>query len=58
MRWTTRNMPSQVGKTAIVTGANSGIGLETAKALAGKGAQVVLGRGGESLQCSLLLRQG
>ena len=42
MRWTTRNMPSQVGKTAIVTGANSGIGLETAKALAGKGAQVVL----------------
>lgn len=42
MRWTTSNMPSQVGKTAIVTGANSGIGLETAKALAGKGAQVVL----------------
>jgi len=42
MRWTTRNMPSQAGKTTIVTGANSGIGLETAKALALAGGQVVL----------------
>jgi len=42
MKWTTDNMPSQAGKTAIVTGGNSGIGLEAAKALAAKGAQVVL----------------
>lgn len=42
MHWTTKDMPSQAGKTAIVTGANSGIGFETAKALAEKGAQVIL----------------
>lgn len=30
------------GKTAIVTGANSGIGFETAKALASRGAHVIL----------------
>lgn len=42
MQWTTQDMPSQAGKTAIVTGANSGIGFETAKALAQKGAQVIL----------------
>jgi len=42
MQWTTLDMPSQAGKTAIVTGANSGIGFETAKTLAEKGAQVIL----------------
>jgi NAD(P)-dependent dehydrogenase (short-subunit alcohol dehydrogenase family) len=35
-------MPDQRGKIAIVTGANSGIGYETARALAFKGAQVIL----------------
>nr|WP_316046060.1 SDR family NAD(P)-dependent oxidoreductase [Planococcus glaciei] len=30
------------GKTAIITGANSGIGLEAAKDLAGKGARIVM----------------
>ena len=42
MNWTARDMPDQSGKTAIVTGANSGLGLETARALAAKGATVIL----------------
>ena len=32
------------GKRAIVTGASSGIGVETARALAGGGAEVILAR--------------
>lgn len=40
--WTIENIPDQTGRTAIVTGANSGIGYEAAKALAGKGAHVIL----------------
>jgi len=36
----TADIPSLAGKVAIVTGANTGIGLETAKELARKGAQV------------------
>ena len=36
-------IPSQVGRTAIVTGANTGIGLEVASALAAAGATTVLG---------------
>src|ERR687886_621978 len=40
--WTAARMPSQAGKTAVVTGATSGLGFYTALALAGAGAMVVL----------------
>ena len=40
--WTLDNMPDQTGRVAIVTGANTGIGYETARALAHKGADVTL----------------
>ena len=40
--WTAAQLEEQGGKLAVVTGANSGIGLETARALAARGAQVVL----------------
>jgi NAD(P)-dependent dehydrogenase (short-subunit alcohol dehydrogenase family) len=40
--WNMNSVPSQEGKTAIVTGANTGLGYETALALAGKGSEVIL----------------
>ncbi|MBI3565899.1 MAG: SDR family oxidoreductase [Elusimicrobia bacterium] len=41
-RWTLDDLPSQRGRLAVVTGANSGIGYQTAVGLAAKGARVVL----------------
>ncbi|MBB4378445.1 NAD(P)-dependent dehydrogenase, short-chain alcohol dehydrogenase family [Bradyrhizobium sp. Rc3b] len=40
--WTTADIPSLAGKTAVVTGATGGLGYETAMALAGAGAIVIL----------------
>src|ERR1039457_6010115 len=41
-RWTTDDIPHLAGRTAVVTGANSGLGFETALALARAGARVAL----------------
>ena len=41
-KWTTSDISSQVGRRAVITGANSGIGFEAALALARKGAELVL----------------
>ena len=42
MAWTVSDIPRLDGRTAIVTGANSGLGFESAKVLAGAGATVVM----------------
>ena len=42
MSWSTKDIPDLHGKTAVVTGANGGLGLASAKALAGHGAHVVM----------------
>ena len=40
--WTVSDIPDQSGRIAVITGANSGLGLETARALAASGATVVM----------------
>ena len=40
--WSTEQIPDQTGRLAVVTGANSGIGLVTARELAAKGAKVIV----------------
>jgi NAD(P)-dependent dehydrogenase (short-subunit alcohol dehydrogenase family) len=42
MKWTAVDVPDQTGRIAVITGANTGIGYETAAVLARRGADVVL----------------
>ena len=41
-RWTAAEVPDQAGRTAIVTGGNTGLGFQVAQVLASRGAQVVI----------------
>ncbi|MGH3430049.1 MAG: SDR family NAD(P)-dependent oxidoreductase, partial [Mycobacteriales bacterium] len=40
--WTESDIPDQSGRTVLITGANSGLGLRSAKVLAAKGARVLM----------------
>lgn len=41
-KWTAADIPDQTGRTILITGANSGLGLRSAEALAAKGGRVLL----------------
>lgn len=41
-QWDEALIPDQTGKTIVITGSSSGLGLSTAMALAGKGAEVII----------------
>jgi NAD(P)-dependent dehydrogenase (short-subunit alcohol dehydrogenase family) len=56
MSWSMADIPDQSGRVAVVTGANGGLGLATATALAGKGAHVVMAARDQSKAVAALAR--
>ncbi|WP_043749536.1 SDR family NAD(P)-dependent oxidoreductase, partial [Imhoffiella purpurea] len=56
MDWTIDDIPSQKGRYAVVTGGTGGLGFETAFALAGAGAEVVLAGRDEAKATKALAR--
>ena len=42
MTWTANDVPDQTGRLAVVTGSNTGLGFDTARVLAARGAHVVM----------------
>src|SRR5215470_11988704 len=60
-KWRPQQMPSQQGRLAIVTGANSGIGYQAARYLSRAGATVILacrnGRKGEAARAQIASSQ-
>lgn len=54
MNWTTKDIPPQAGRLAVVTGATGGLGLQTALELARAGAEVIVtGRNADKGQAAL-----
>lgn len=54
--WTARDIPPQTGRIAVITGATSGIGYETAKVLAGAGARVIIASRNEKKGAEILAK--
>ncbi|MGE8160518.1 SDR family NAD(P)-dependent oxidoreductase [Paraburkholderia sp. NPDC080076] len=55
--WTSADIPPRSGRLAVITGATGGLGFETALALAGAGADVVLtGRNEQKAQAAVAAR--
>lgn len=56
--WSVADIPSQAGRTVIITGATSGIGYATAQVLVGKGARVVIAARNKAKAADVVARLG
>ena len=60
MAWSTASIPDQTGRTAVVTGASSGLGAEATEILAARGARVIMAvrneAKGETVRARVLAR--